>query len=165
MPATSANLAGLVAVAVSSLVAIWYVRVGCLAYIFFCYGAWLAAWTTNTIFKMQKYRPTLYDSWFSDQEKGVYRQFALYIHRPKLALFFSTTLHWLRLGAVPFIIFALWHGFYVEGGLLAVFAFLCSHTIASMFPGLYFEDAVKRGNRTATVTLHILRHIQAIMKP
>jgi hypothetical protein len=105
-----------------------------------------------------------FDSWFSAQERITYRHFALYIHRPKLAFFFSTTLHWLRIVAFAFIGIALWQALYIESALLALFTLFLSGTIASMYPDLYFEDAAKRGNRGATEMLHRLRHIQELIK-
>jgi hypothetical protein len=102
-------------------------------------------------------------SWFSIQEWITYKHFALYIHRPKLAYFFSTTLHWLRIAAVAFIAIALWHALYIESALLALFMLFLSGTIASIYPDLYFEDAAKRGNPGATEMLHRLRHIQEVM--
>jgi len=163
MPATAANLAALFIVTISALVAIRNVQAGTNTFFGFCFVMWIAARAANIFFGTQKYQPALFYSWFSIQERITYKHFALYIHRPKLAYFFSTTLHWLRIAAVAFIAIALWHALYIESALLALFMLFLSGTIASMYPDLYFEDAAKRGNPGATEMLHRLRHIQEVM--
>ncbi len=164
MPATAANLAALFAIVISILIAVRHVQAGTITFILFSYIAWTSARAANVIFGMQKYRPALFSSWFSDNERSIYKRFALYIHQPKLAYLFSTTLHWLRLAAVPFIAIALWRALYIEAGLLALSAVLSSGTIAAMYPDLYFGDAAKRGNLGAAEMLHTLHRVQEIME-
>jgi hypothetical protein len=98
-----------------------------------------------------------------DVSKGIYKRFGLYIHRPALAFIFSTTLHWLRIGAFGWVAACLWQGLYFEAAILAPFLILSSGTISTMYPDLYFVDAAKRGNRGAAEMLHDLRHIQEML--
>ena len=95
---------------------------------------------------------------------GIYKHFALYLYRPQLAFFFSTTLHWLRLAVFAWILVALWQGLYVEAIVLALFTVLASGTISSMYP-LYFDDAARTGNRGAAEMLRDLRHVQSLLTP
>jgi hypothetical protein len=165
MPATAANLSALFIIVISALIAIRHVRAGTITFILLCYIVWIAARAANIVFGTHKYQPALFRGWFSDHERSIYKRFALHIHRPNVAFFFSTTLYWLRIALVGFIATALWHALYFESGLLAFFVLLSAGTISTMYPDLYFEDAAKRGNLGAAEMLHTLRHIQELMKP
>jgi hypothetical protein len=101
----------------------------------------------------------------SGRERGIYKHFALYLYRPQLAFFFSTTLHWLRLAVFAWILVALWQGLYVEAIVLALFTVLASGTISSMYPDMYFDNAARTGNRGAAEMLRDLRHVQSLLTP
>ena len=160
VPATSANLAAALTIAACALYALKYLRGGILGFIAACYAVWLLARAYNIWFGLRKNQP-----WFlSGRERGIYKHFALYLYRPQLAFFFSTTLHWLRLAVFAWILVALWQGLYVEAIVLALFIVLASGTISSMYP-LYFEDAAKTGNREAAEMLRDLRHVQSLLTP
>lgn len=165
MPATAANLAAALIITVSVLIALKYFRAGTLSFVVPCYVVWFAARAANFWFGSKKYQPHFLYNFLSTFEKSIYKRFALYVRRPALAFFFSTTLHWLRIGSVGWIAASLWQGLYIESIALALFFILSSGTIATMYPDLYFEDAAKRGNHGATEMLHALRHVQDILSP
>jgi hypothetical protein len=161
VPATSANLAAALTIAACALYALKYLREGTLGFIAACYAVWLVARAYNIWFGLRKNQP-----WFlSGPERGIYKHFALYLYRPQLAFFFSTTLHWLRLAVFAWILVALWQGLYVEAIVLALFTVLVSGTISSMYPDLYFDDAARTGNRGAAEMLRDLRHVQSLVTP
>jgi hypothetical protein len=161
VPATSANLAAALTIAACALYALKYLRGGTLGFIAACYAVWLVARAYNIWFGLRKNQP-----WFlSGPERGIYKHFALYLYRPQLAFFFSTTLHWLRLAVFAWILVALWQGLYVEAIVLALFTVLASGTISSMYPDLYFDDAARTGNRGAAEMLRDLRHVQSLLTP
>jgi hypothetical protein len=157
-PAIAVNLAPAVIVAVPALVASNY---WLFAFTVLCYGLWCAAKAANLWFGSKRYQPLHTPS--ATFDKSTYKRFALYIRRPSLALVFSTTLHWLRIGSFAWIAMSLWQGLYIVSIALVLFCILSSGTIATMFPDLYFEDAAKRGNRGAAEMLRDLRHVQNIL--
>ena len=160
VPSTSANLAAALTIAACALYALKYLRGGILGFIAACYAVWLLARACNIWFGLRKNQP----SFLSGRERGTYKHFALYLYRPQLAFFFSTTLHWLRLAVFAWILVALWQGLYVEAIVLALFTVLASGTISSMYP-LYFDDAARTGNRGAAEMLRDLRHVQSLLTP
>lgn len=165
IPATTANLTAVLIIAICVLVAFRSFLAGTVALNFMCYLVLLLSQAFNLWFGSKKYRPFLAYDFLSPYEKGIYKRFALYVRRPSLAFIFSTTLHWLRIGAVVWLLLALCQGIYVASIALALFVILSSSTISTMFPDLYFEDAAKRGNRGAAEMLHALRHVQDILVP
>ena len=160
VPPTSANLAAALTIAACALYALKYLRGGTLGFIAACYAVWLLARAYNIWFGLRKNQP----SFLSGRERGTYKHFALYLDRPQLAFFFSTTLRWLRLAVFGWILVALWQGLYVEAIVLALFSVLASGTISSMYP-LYFDDAARTGNRGAAEMLRDLRHVQSLLTP
>jgi len=165
MPATAANLAAALIIVVPALVAFKHFRAGAFAFVALCYVVLFAAKAVNLWFGSKRYQPYFLYDFLSAFEKSIYKRFALYVRRPALAFFFSTTLHWLRIGLVAWIAVSLWQGLYVASIALALFFILSSGTIAAMYPDLYFEDAAKRGNQGAAEMLHALRHVQDILSP
>jgi len=117
VPATSANLAAALTIAACALYALKYLRGGILGFIAACYAVWLLARAYNIWFGLRKNQKPLF---LSGRERGIYKHFALYLYRPQLAFFFSTTLHWLRLAVFAWILVALWQGLYVEAIVLAL---------------------------------------------
>lgn len=165
MPATAANLAAVLIIAVPALIAVKYFCAGTLVLVVLCYVVLSAAKATNLWFWSKRYLTPFRYKFLSTFEKSIYKRFALYVHRPALAFFFSTTLHWLRIGLVAWIAVSLWQGLYIASIALALFFILSSGTIATMYLDLYFEDAAKRGNHGAAEMLHALRHVQDILSP
>jgi len=164
MSARAANLAALLVIAVSVLVVFRSSpRAGSIIFILLCYVVWFIARAGNIWFGLKRNRPWYLFDFLSASQKGIYKRFGLYIHRPALAFFFSTTLYWLRIGAVGWIAACLWQGLYLEAAILAPFLILSSGTISTMYPDLYFVDAAKRGNKGAAEMLHDLRHIQEML--
>jgi hypothetical protein len=165
MPATSANLAAALIIALTALIALKYLRAGTLTFVVLCYGVWLSARACNLWFGLMRNRPWFLHGFLSAYEKGIYKRFALYLHSPPAAFFFSTTLHWLRIALVGWIAVALWQGLYAEAVALTLFLILAAGTISTMYPDLYFEEAANRGNDGAAEMLHALRHIQSMLAP
>jgi hypothetical protein len=159
-----ANSAATFIIVLSILIGFRYLRAGALTFLFLSYALWLGARVTNFWFCSQKNEPLLY-SWLSPFEKRTYKQFALYIHHSALAFFLSTTLHWIRIASIAWIVVSVWQLFYVEAIALTLFTLLSSGTISTMYPDLYFEDAARRGNRGAMEMLQALRHVQSIVSP
>jgi hypothetical protein len=115
MSARAANLAALLVIAVSVLVVFRSsLRAGAIIFIIPCYVVWFAARAGNLWFGLERNRPWYLFDFLSTSQKGVYKNFGLYIHRPALAYFFSTTLHWFRVGALGWIAVCLWQGIYLK---------------------------------------------------
>jgi hypothetical protein len=165
IPATSANLAAALIIALSVLIGFKHLRAGTLTFVIVSYFVWFAARACNLWFGLERNRPWFLHGFLSAFERTIYKRFALYIHRQPAAFVFSTTLHWLRIAAIGWIAVALWQGLYVEAFALALFLILASGTISTMYPDLYFEDAAKKGNRGAAEMLQALRHIQNMLEP
>ena len=164
-PATSANLAAALILVVSAFISARNFPAGALIFTILCYFTLSLAKGTNLWLGYRRRPPRLLYNFLSTSEKDVYRRFSVYIHQPKLAFFFSTTLHWIRLAAFPWIAFCLWQGCYYTSIALVLFTILSSGTISTMYPDLYFEDAVKRGNQGAAEMLHTLRRVQDMLAP
>lgn len=163
-PATAANLSALLVVGFSALIAVGQVRAGVIAFAVLGYALWAVARIANLRFASQKWLPWGVSEFLSAFEKTIYRRFALYIHRPGIAFFFSTTLYWLRFAAIAYLLLALWQGSYIEAAAIVLFIILSSSTITTMYPDLYFEDAAKRGNEGAAQMLSALRHVQGLIR-
>jgi uncharacterized membrane protein YphA (DoxX/SURF4 family) len=94
MSARAANLAALLFIAVSVLVVFGSsLRAGAIIFLILCYVVWFAARAGNLWFGLERNRPWYLFDFLSTSQKGVYKNFGLYIHRPALAYFFSTALH------------------------------------------------------------------------
>lgn len=162
-PATAANLAGASTIIVSAFVSVSNLSDGVVLFAALCYFTLILARGTNVWLGYKRRPPYILYNFFSASERDIFRRFALYIRQPKLAFFFSTTLHWVRIGAIPWVAICLWQGFYYTSITLVLFAILSSGTISTMYPDLYFEDAVKRGNHGAAEMLRTLRHVQDML--